>query len=166
MADRAPVAVLGNGGFGTALALVALSNGHDVRLWGIDAPYVAETARTRENPRYLPGVKLPPGLTLTSDAAAAARGASMLLSAVPTQFLRATMTTLAPQLPAGVPVVSVTKGMENATLARPSEVLAATLGSRPLAVLCGPSHAEERGGPKGHIWDFWVYFSVETVRRY
>ena len=149
MADRAPIAVFGNGGFGTALALVALGNGHDVRLWGIEAAYVAETALTRENPRYLPGVKLPPQLTLTSDAAVAARGASLLMSAVPTQFLRATMTSLACHLPAGVPVVSVTKGMENGTLARPSEVLAATIGPRPLAVLSGPSHAEElaRGGP-------------------
>jgi glycerol-3-phosphate dehydrogenase (NAD(P)+) len=149
VADRAAVCVLGNGGWGTALALIALKNGHDVRLWGIDADYVAETARTRTNPRYLPGVALPAHLVLTSDAAVAARGAHLLVSAVPTQYLRATMTAIASRLPAGVPVVSVTKGVENTTLRRPTEVLAETLGARPIAVLSGPSHAEEvaRGGP-------------------
>jgi glycerol-3-phosphate dehydrogenase (NAD(P)+) len=147
--ERETVCVLGNGGFGTALALVALANGHDVRLWGIDAAYVAETAKTRANPRYLPGVALPQALLLTSDDAAAARGATLLVSAVPTQFLRATMTRLAQHLPAGVPVVSVSKGVENATLLRPSQVIAETLGARAVAVLSGPSHAEEvaRGAP-------------------
>jgi glycerol-3-phosphate dehydrogenase (NAD(P)+) len=147
--DRETVCVLGNGGFGTALSLVALANGHDVRLWGIDADYVAETAKSRANPRYLPGVALPQSLFLTSDGAAAARGATLLVSAVPTQYLRATMTRLAPHLPAGVPVVSVSKGVENATLLRPSQVLAETLGARSVAVLSGPSHAEEvaRGAP-------------------
>jgi glycerol-3-phosphate dehydrogenase (NAD(P)+) len=149
VSDRETVCVLGNGGFGTALALVALANGHDVRLWGIDVDYVAETAKSRANPRYLPGVALPKSLLLTSDGAAAARGATLLVSAVPTQYLRATTTRLAPNLPPRVPVVSVSKGVENATLHRPSEVLAETLGARAVAVLSGPSHAEEvaRGGP-------------------
>jgi glycerol-3-phosphate dehydrogenase (NAD(P)+) len=149
VAENDTVCVLGNGGWGTALALVALRNVRDVRLWGIDAPYVAETARTRTNPRYLPGVKLDDALALTSDAAAAARGATLLVSAIPTQYLRATTKDISASLPAGVPVVSVTKGVENATLRRPTEVLAETLGARPLAVLSGPSHAEEvaRGGP-------------------
>jgi glycerol-3-phosphate dehydrogenase (NAD(P)+) len=143
------VTVLGNGGWGTALALAALANGHDVRLWGVEPGYVAETATSRTNPRYLPGIALPAGLVVTSDAALAARGAALIVSAIPTQYLRATLTRLAPQIPAGVPVVSVTKGVENTTLRRPSEVIAETLGERAVAVLSGPSHAEEvaRGGP-------------------
>lgn len=156
MPERAPagpaeetVAVLGNGGWGTALALLAHGGGSDVRIWGVDADYVGETARSRTNPRYLPRVTIPDGILLTSDAAAASRGATLLVSAVPTQFLRATMTRLAPSLPAGIAVVSVTKGLENATLLRPTEILRATLGPRPLAALSGPSHAEEvaRGLP-------------------
>lgn len=151
-ADATPketVAVLGNGGWGTALALLALRGGADVRLWGIEADYVAETARNRENPRYLPGVALPPELLLTSDAAEASRGASMLVSAVPTQFLRPTMARLAASIPAGVPVVSVSKGVENRTLERPTQILLETLGPRSVGVLSGPSHAEEvaRGLP-------------------
>lgn len=146
---RETVAVLGNGGWGTALALLARGNGCDVRIWGIDAPYVAETARSRENPRYLPGVTIPADVLLSSDAAACADGATILVSAVPTQFLRATMRTLAPSLPAGVPVVSVSKGLEIGTLERPTEILREILGPRPVAVLSGPSHAEEvaRGLP-------------------
>jgi len=149
VSDRETVCVLGNGGWGTALALVAAANGHDVRLWGIDADYVAETAKSRANPRYLPGVALPQALLLTSDGAAAARGATLIVSAVPTQYLRATTARLAAHLPPGVPVVSVSKGVENTTLLRPSQVLGETLGARPVAVLSGPSHAEEvaRGGP-------------------
>ena len=166
MPDRRIVCVLGNGGFGTALALVAARNGHDVRLWGIDVPYVAETARTRENPRYLPGVELPRDLLVTSDAAAAARGAGLVVSAVPTQYLRATMTALAPHVPAGVPVVSVSKGLENGTLRRPSEILVETLGARPVAVLSGPSHAEEvaRGGPTSVVVAAAVPQLVELVQ--
>src|SRR6185436_19103816 len=147
--DRETVCVIGNGGWGTALAIVALGNGHDVRLWGVDAAYVAETTRTLENPRYLPGVKIPSALVQTADAGAAADGATLLVSAVPTQFLRSTMTRLAASLPADVPIVSVSKGLENDTLLRPSEVLGEVLPPRKIAVLSGPSHAEEvaRGGP-------------------
>jgi glycerol-3-phosphate dehydrogenase (NAD(P)+) len=143
------VAVIGNGGWGTALALVALRNGAEVSLWGIESDYVAETARLRENPRYLRGVELPADLVLTGDAAAACGAAELIVSAVPTQYLRATMERVAADVPAGIPVVSVSKGIENGTLARPSEILLETLGERPVAVLVGPSHAEEvaRGAP-------------------
>lgn len=146
--ERDVVCVIGDGGWGTALALVAVANGHAARLWGYDAAYVEETRRRRENVRFLPGVALAAALELTGDDAAAARGATLLVSAVPTQYLRPTMTRLAPHLPTGVPVVSVSKGLENGTLARPSGILVETIGPRPVAVLSGPSHAEEvaRGG--------------------
>jgi glycerol-3-phosphate dehydrogenase (NAD(P)+) len=105
--------------------------------------------RTRANPRFLPGVRLPPGLVVTGDAAEAFDGAVLVVSAVPTQFVRATWTGLAPALPRGVPLVSVSKGIEVATLEFPSRILAETAGPRRLAVLSGPSHAEEvaRGLP-------------------
>jgi glycerol-3-phosphate dehydrogenase (NAD(P)+) len=150
---RETVAVLGNGGWGTALALLAhrdgAPDGADLRIWGIETAYVAETARTRENPRYLPGVRIPASILLTSDPAEAAHGATLLVSAVPTQFLRETTTKLAAAIPPGVPVVSVSKGLENGTLARPTEILLETLGRRGVAALSGPTHAEEiaRGLP-------------------
>ena len=143
------VVVIGNGGWGTSLALLAHWAGCAVSVWGVEPDYVAETARTRTNPRYLPGVAIPEEVVLTSDAAEAARGATLLVSAVPTQFLRATMTRLRGAFPAGIAAVSVTKGLENGTLARPTEILRQTLGARGVAALSGPSHAEEvaRGLP-------------------
>ena len=80
------VAILGNGGWGTALGIVAERNGASVRIWGVDAEYVAETARSRENPRYLKGVSIPERIVLTSDAHEAFDGADLLLSVVPTQL--------------------------------------------------------------------------------
>ncbi len=142
--DGAPViAILGNGGWGTALALVAHRNGARTRLWGIEGPYVAETRRLRENPRYLPGVALPDDLVLTADAAEAARDADLLVSVIPTQFLRPAFAAVGPALPRSVPLLSCSKGIERGTLRRPSEILAELAGERPLAVLSGPNHAEE-----------------------
>ena len=140
---RPIIAVLGNGGWGTALALVAHRNGADTRLWGIEAPYVAETAKLRENPRYLPGVVLPDDLLLTSDAAAACAGAELILCVVPTQFVRPTLIAVADGLPADVPIMSCSKGIEKGTLMRPTEIINELAGPRPLAVLSGPNHAEE-----------------------
>ncbi len=147
--ERATVCVLGNGGWGTALALVALRNGARVRLWGIDAPYVAETRTLRENPRYLPGVTLPDALELTSSAHEACDGAALVLCVVPTQFLRATLTGSTGALRPGLPVVSCSKGIERGTLLRPTEIVRELTGERPLGVLSGPNHAEEvaRGRP-------------------
>ena len=143
------VAVIGNGGWGTALALVAARNGADTRLWGYEAEYVAETARTRENSRYLAGVELPEALLLTSDAKEALQNVDLVLSVVPTQFIRATFTSIGSAVPAGVPIVSCSKGVERDTVRRPSEILREVLGPRPIAVLSGPNHAEElaRGAP-------------------
>jgi glycerol-3-phosphate dehydrogenase (NAD(P)+) len=88
-------------------------------------------------------------VTPTSDIAQATAGAELLLIAIPSAFLRETLARLAPAIPAGVPVLSVVKGIERGTFARPSEIVHATIGNRPVAVLSGPSHAEEfaRGLP-------------------
>jgi glycerol-3-phosphate dehydrogenase (NAD(P)+) len=144
-----PVAVVGDGGWGTALALVLHGRGVDVRLWSREPDYAREMARTARNPRYLPGVPLPRGLLVTGDAAEAFDGIALAVSAVPTQHLRATWGGIAGALPRGAPVCSVTKGIELKTLERPTQILAEALGRRALAVLSGPSHAEEvaRGLP-------------------
>lgn len=146
---RPTIAVLGNGGWGTALALVSCRNGAHTRLWGIDAPYVAETAASRSNPRYLPDVPLPDDLLLTSDAGAACAGADLIVSVIPTQFLRPTLVMIHDALPEGTPLLSCSKGIERGTLRRPTEVVTEITGDRPVAVLSGPNHAEEvaRGRP-------------------
>ncbi|MGE3172709.1 MAG: NAD(P)H-dependent glycerol-3-phosphate dehydrogenase [Planctomycetota bacterium] len=138
------VAVLGNGGFGTAMALVLARGGHDVTLWGHDLAYTEEIARTRQNPRYLDGVTLPDTVRVTADAAAALAGAEVVLVAVPTQHVRAVMLSLRAHVGPAVPLVSLAKGLEQATGLRPSEVLAAVAGGTDrVFALSGPSHAEE-----------------------
>lgn len=143
------IAVLGNGGFGTAMAMAAARAGNQVRLWGHDAEYTAELAATRQNARYLPGVDVPAEIRIGSDAAVALEDAEAVLVGVPTQHLRATIGGLARQLPPGIPLVSLAKGLELETALRPTQVLAATAPDHPALVLSGPSHAEEvaRGMP-------------------
>jgi glycerol-3-phosphate dehydrogenase (NAD(P)+) len=143
-------AVLGAGGWGTAVAvLLAQDPAHRVRLWGAHPDSVARLRDERENARLLPGVPLPPGLAVTADPAEAVAGADGWVTAVPTAFLRETLARFAPVRAADVPVVSLTKGLEVGTFRRPSEVIAEVLGTERVAVLTGPSHAEEvaRGMP-------------------
>src|SRR5688500_1771888 len=112
------VVVVGDGGWGTTLALLLASAGHRVALWGHDADYVEHVRTTRTNPRYLPGFPLPDSIEVGADLRALARDAELVVSAVPTQFLRPVWGAEARALPPGVPVVSVTKGLEEGTLLR------------------------------------------------
>ena len=144
------ITVLGNGGFGTALAMVTQGAGHDVRLWGHDPDYTREIAETRQNPRYLDGVTLPAEIAVTADGNSALGKTDAVLVAVPTQHIRSVMESLVGDLPASVPLVSLAKGLERSTAQRPSQVITEVVGaSRPVLVLSGPSHAEEvaRGLP-------------------
>ena len=135
---------LGAGGWGTALALILAQNPrHRVALWSARHEQAAEMLARRENVRFLPGVPIPESIELTTDLDSAVQGANLLLEAIPTIYLRETFVRIAKRLPPGVPLVSVTKGIENGTLRRPTEILAELTGPRPLAVLSGPSHAEE-----------------------
>jgi glycerol-3-phosphate dehydrogenase (NAD(P)+) len=143
------ITVVGDGGWGTALALLLDGKGHRVRLWGAFPDYIETTRRTRENAKFLPGVRLPESLELASDLAEAVEAAEVLVAAVPTPFLRQVLRRLAPCYAPGTPVVSVAKGIENRTLERPSQIVQSVLGRVPVVALSGPSHAEEvaRGLP-------------------
>lgn len=137
------VVVIGDGGWGTTLALLLHKKGVPVTLWSAFPAHAAELKAKRENVRYLPGVALPADFAVTADATTAARGATLAVSVVPTQFLRKVAETFEDALAGEVPVVSATKGIEIETFKTPSEILAEVLGKRPTAVLSGPSHAEE-----------------------
>ena len=143
------IAVLGDGGWGTALAVHAAQLGRRVALWSAFPEQAADLARTRQNEKFLPGVRLPDEVLVTSEAAGALDGAVAAISAVPTQFLRETVSGLAESVPPECLMISASKGLERGTLLRPSEILAELLPGRPVAVLSGPSHAEEvaRGLP-------------------
>lgn len=143
-------AVLGDGAWGTALAvLLAARPDHRVRLWSARPENGLLLRRRRENVHLLPGVAIPEAVTLTTDAAEAAEDADLWVTAVPTQYLRTTLARVRAEAGDAPPVVSLTKGIEVGTSRRPSEVIAEVLGPTPTAVLSGPSHAEEvsRGQP-------------------
>lgn len=139
------VAVLGNGAFGTAMAVVCQRVGHDVRVWGHDAAYTREIEASRRNPRYLPeDFAVPDGIRFDSDASAVLAGANFVLVGVPTQHVRAALSEMVGALPSGVPLVSLCKGLEQDSSARPTDVMREVVGQdHPVLVLSGPSHAEE-----------------------
>ena len=138
------ITIIGDGGWGTALALVLESKGHGVTIWSHEDDYAEKMARTRTNPRYLPDTPLPGSLNFSAKMDECVPGADMLVSAVPTQFLRGVAEDLADHVAEGQPVVTVTKGIEEGTNMLGSEVLRDACGEDfPLAGLFGPSHAEE-----------------------
>jgi glycerol-3-phosphate dehydrogenase (NAD(P)+) len=143
-------AVLGDGAWGTAMALhLAQNPQHRVRLWSAREANGRLLQERRENVRLLPGVRIPEAVELTLDAGRAAAGADLWVMAVPTVYMRATLSKVADQLRSGPPVLSLAKGIEEGTFLRPTEIITEVLGATRVAVLSGPSHSEEtsRGLP-------------------
>lgn len=141
-------AILGSGGWGTAVALVlAQKPDHVVRLWSAHPDAAARLAADRENRRLLPGVPLPESLHITANEAEAVQDADCWITAIPTSYLRATLGRFARFEPK--PIISLTKGIEPGTFRRPSEIIRETIHASTIGVLSGPSHAEEvaRGLP-------------------
>ncbi len=139
------IAVVGAGSWGTALAIHAARAGYPVRLW-TRRPEAAEAmSRDRENRAYLPGCPFPEALTVSEDAASCLEDANLVISAVPSRFLRSVWDDLAGLLPAGADVVSATKGLEDDTGLRMSQVLHEYAAGRSAAImaLSGPSFAAE-----------------------
>lgn len=141
--------VLGDGSWGTTLAILLQEAGVQTTLWSAFPEQAQEMVEKRENARFLPGVPLPEGLEVSADPFAAAEGAQLAVSVVPTQFLRDVAERFEDALKGDVPIVSATKGLEIESFHTPSQILEEVLGQRPLGVLSGPSHAEEvaRGLP-------------------
>jgi len=139
--------VIGNGGWGTALGMILAGNGNPVTIWGPFEEEINAIRSAGENTVYLPGVKIPPAIQWTSNPADA-KDADLIVSVVPSRFVRSTLETFKPHLRADALIVSATKGLDEATHQRMSEVARSVLG-RDIAILSGPSHAEEvaRGVP-------------------
>ena len=134
--------VLGSGGWGTALALVLCSNGHDVTLWSHNPEKAAEMAESRANPR-LKGVRLPEELKHSGDITCV-RDADLVVFAPPSFAMRTISALAAPHLRAGAVLVTVSKGVERDTNLRMSEIIRETTGDFcKVVALSGPSHAEE-----------------------
>jgi glycerol-3-phosphate dehydrogenase (NAD(P)+) len=137
------ISVLGDGGWGTTLAVLLSRKGFNVSLWGVFPDYIEEVRETRENVRFLPGIKIPESVKFTSEMDEAVRNKDLVVLAAPSQFMRGVLMMLKMEDLSGKAFISVTKGIENTTLKRMSEVVADVLGERTLAVLSGPTIALE-----------------------
>ena len=137
------ISVLGTGGWGTALSIVLHNKGHNVTLWGSTPDYVEYLKKHRENKKYLKGIEIPSDLKITSDIAETQIETDLIVIAIPTPYVRKTIKPFKNHYLPGTPIVSVIKGIENETLMRGSEILRDVLGEQPIALLLGPSHAEE-----------------------
>jgi glycerol-3-phosphate dehydrogenase (NAD(P)+) len=138
------VAILGAGGWGTALAVHLARVGHHARLWARDAALVAEMRERGANAVYLPDVRFPPNLAVTAALDEALDASDLIVAAVPSHGTRDILRRAASYVGRGSIVVSATKGLEQGTLFRMSEVIAQELGNGvSVAVLSGPSFAAE-----------------------
>jgi glycerol-3-phosphate dehydrogenase (NAD(P)+) len=142
---RAPrIAVVGSGAWGTTLALT-VARSEPVLLWSHSRETAERIARTRRNEPRLPGIELPRSVLVTADPRALTSATDLVIVAVPSAHLRATMARVAPDIPATADVVSVAKGLERGTLLRMTEVIADAAGIEPerIAALSGPNLAQE-----------------------
>lgn len=141
----ANVGVLGAGSWGTALSVLLHENGHQVTIWSIDKAEVEMLTRKREHETKLPGVKLPEDMMITNDLKEAVTGRDFLVLAVPSPFTRATAKSMSPYIKEGQIIVDVAKGIEETTLMTLSQQIEQEIPQADVAVLSGPSHAEEVG---------------------
>jgi glycerol-3-phosphate dehydrogenase (NAD(P)+) len=137
------VTIVGDGGWGTALAKLLAGYGHDVTVWGPFEEVLAEIRATGRNERYLKGVELPAALCWEPDPAAAVAAAEVVVLATPSRFYGAVCRRFKGLIQPRTPVVSVTKGLCEETRRPMSTLARRILGVPRVAVLSGPSHAEE-----------------------
>ena len=138
------VAIIGDGGWGTAAATLLDAYGHNVTVWGPFPDYIETLRTTHTNPRYLPGVRLSPSIHWTSKLEEAVPDADVVVLAIPSKFYRNVCKQVAPLFDkAHTLIISLTKGVCSETYQRMSEVASEILGTQRVVVLSGPSHAEE-----------------------
>lgn len=143
MANIKNISIIGDGGWGTTLAVILAKKGFDITVWGAFPEYIEAVKSSRENSKFLPGVPLPDSIKFTSSITEAVNGKDLIVLAAPSQYMRGVLTMLKMENLSGKPIVSVTKGIENGTLMRMSEIIEEMLGKHKLAVLSGPTIALE-----------------------
>ncbi len=161
------IAVLGAGAWGTALAIsLARRGGHEIILWSHSAPLAEQLNDLGENLAYLPGFTLPAGIDVTSDLPSAIFEADILLCATPSQHLRGVISHIAPLLTRDQILLSASKGLEEATNLRMTQVIAAITPNR-CAVLSGPSFAQEvaAGIPTAIVAAASQHSLAQTIQR-
>ena len=144
----AKISILGGGSWGIALAVLLHKNGHEITVWSALEPEIEMLRSTHEH-KMLPGVKLPEDMRFTTDDEEAVKGRDLLVMAVASSYTRQTAKRLSPYVVQGQKIVNVAKGIEDHTLMTLSEIVEQEIPGADVAVLSGPSHAEEvsRGIP-------------------
>jgi len=137
------ITIVGDGGWGTTLAIHCFQKSYAVSIWGAFPEYIGQLKKNRVNSKFLPGVRIPDGIDITSSLEEALSGADVTVLAVPSQFMRSVISKMSTLDLPGSLFISVTKGIENRTLKRMSEVAEEVLGSFPFGVLSGPTIAQE-----------------------
>lgn len=141
----AKISVLGSGSWGMALALLLYNNGHEVLLWSARPEDARKLREKRENPDRLPGVRLPDEIEILTDLERALKDVDVTVLAVASPYIRSTAHKMAPFVCGNQKIVNVAKGIEEKTLKTLSEVIEEEIPQGNVAVLSGPSHAEEVG---------------------
>lgn len=141
----AKIGIMGAGSWGTALALLLHQNGHEVTIWSIDKAEVDMLTTKREHVDKLPGIAIPEKIKITNDIAEGIEGMNLIVLAVPSVFTRSTAHAMCPYVKDGQLLVNVSKGIEESTLMTMTEQIEEEIPQANVAVLSGPSHAEEVG---------------------
>lgn len=138
------ITIIGDGGWGSALAIALANNGHNVHVWGPFPDYIAEIKATKRNPKFLPGITIPANITWHSDPQESCHHADIAVLVVPSRHYRQVCTLFAPHLPPNTILLSATKGLDPQSGERMTQVAANIFAkNHHIAVLSGPSHAEE-----------------------
>jgi glycerol-3-phosphate dehydrogenase (NAD(P)+) len=137
------ICIIGDGGWGTALAIALHGNGHNICVWGAFASNIEQIISTRENPFFLPGIHIPDQIRWTSDPETAIAGADLAVIAVPTKYFRPVLERFRGFIKPACRIVSVAKGLDQKTHQRMTDVAHEVLGCSHIAALSGPTHAEE-----------------------
>ena len=168
--QRTTCTILGDGGWGTALAIHLHRLAHHVRWWGAFPDYLKELDRRRRNRKFLPGIVIPHGIRILPDVREAVTGSRLIIFAIPSQHLRSIVRRLKPLRPLYEKAIllSVAKGVEQRSLKRMSQVIQEELGRAKLAVLSGPSIASEvaQGHPASVVAAAHEPSTATTVQRW
>jgi len=162
------ICILGAGSWGTALSIALASRFDEVRLWARDAGQAERLDKQRENTRYLPGFGLPDVVRVSHDLEKSLANSDLVLSVVPSRYLREVTTHATRFMPAHAPVLSATKGIEEDSLQRMSQLIGATVTAKnPVAVLSGPTFAREiaAGEPAAIVIAADDIAVAETIQR-
>ena len=141
--NKPRIAILGDGGWGTTLAVLLSRKGYTVTLWGAFDNYTKVMAKSRLNPKFLPGLRIPSQIEITSDLSRAVNGKGLIVLAIPSQYTRQALKKIRGNFNSSAVFLSVTKGIEISSMKRISEVVHEELGPVKLAVLSGPTIARE-----------------------